>query len=382
MVPASYNYRNLIVRWKTTLMTACGFMLVVAALIIMLAFVNGVRTVCAESGQPENVITMKQGCSDEILSQMDKRMVSRIEATPGVLRGDDGWPLASRELFMAITQRNEETQQYVQIQARGMYPVALLVHTQVRITRGRMFRRNHREVVLGIGVAREHQIHVGDKLPMGQLEWDVVGIFEAGGSAFESEAWCDMDQLAGHFHREGVYSSVVLRTASPAAAQQAVEYLENNRAVAVDVLSETDYYEKQAQQTNVLRAGAIVVSVFMAIGAVFGVTNTMFAAIGERVKDIAVMRILGFRRSEILISFLLETLLIALIGGALGMLFGYAINGLTLSTALGGKSVAFAFKVDAPILAIAGVFTLVMGVIGGLLPAMSAMRVEPLEAMR
>jgi len=382
MIPVSYNYRNLMVRWKTTLMTASGFMLVVTALVIMLAFVNGVRTVCAGSGQAENVIVMKEGNFDEVLSQMDYHQVRQIEISPGILRDEHGRPLSSRELFMAITQWNTKTNDYFQIQVRGVEQVALQVHTQVNVLQGQMLRRNSREVIVGIGTARQFQLEVGHKLPLGQAEWDIVGIFEAGGSAFESEVWCDLKQLGGHFHREGIYSSVVLRTETPATAAEVVEYLENSRNVSVEAKTETDYYEQQAQQTDVIRVGALVIAVFMAIGAVFGVTNTMFAAIGERLKDIAVMRLLGFKRAEILISFLLETLLIAAVGGGLGLLLGYTVNGLTLNTFLGAKSVAFAFKVDTPILLVGALFALVMGVIGGLLPAMSAMRVEPLEAMR
>jgi len=382
MVPVSYNYRNLLVRWKTTLMTASGFLLVVTALIIMLAFVNGVQTVCTSSGQPENIIVLKQGNFDEVLSQMDRRLVSQIEATPGVLRNAVGRPLASRELFMVLTQWNEQSGEYHRLQARGVEPVAMEVHQQVNVAEGRMFRRNSREVIVGIGFARSQRIAPGDTLALGQWEWDVVGVFSAAGSAFESEIWCNLGQLAGLFHREGIYSSVVLRTAGETAADHALEYLEDNRAVAVSAQKETDYYRQQAEQMNVIRTGAIVIAIFMAVGAIFGVTNTMFAAIGERSKDIAVMRLLGFKRSEIVLSFLMETLLLALIGGTLGALLGCAINGLTLNTALGAKSVAFAFKINGTILAIAAVFTLIMGMIGGLLPALSAMRIRPLEAMR
>jgi ABC-type lipoprotein release transport system permease subunit len=382
MVPVSYSYRNLIVRWKTTLMTASGFMLVVMALVVMLAFVNGVRTVCTQSGQPENIIVMKEGNVDEVLSQIDQRTASQAELTPGVSRAGDGRLFSSRELFMAVTQWDAKARDYFQIQVRGVYPVAMTVHNQVRLLEGRMFNRNAREVLVGRGIARQRDVKLGDKLPLGDQVWDVVGIFEAGGSAFESEVWGDLDQLASVFRREGIYSSVVLRTDSAAAAEAAVAHLQANRSISVEARTEMDYYDEQAEQTEAIMTGALVISVFMGIGAVFGVTNTMFAAIGERIKDIAVMRLLGFTRPQILISFLLETLLIAAVGTLLGLFLGYCVNGLTLSTALGGKSVAFAFEVDTPIVLIGIGFALVMGVIGGLTPAMSAMSVDPLETMR
>ena len=382
MIPISYSYRNLLVRWRTTLMTAGGFMLVVMALIIMLAFVNGVRTVCAGSGEPQNVLVMKEGNIDEVLSQIDHDMARQAETAPEVLRDPQGRLLASRELFMALTQWDDERNEYYQLQVRGVSTAATAVHTQVRLVEGAMFRRNLHEVIVGRSMAYQRHLRLGDEIPIGYDRWKVVGIFDAAGSAFESEAWCDLMQLAEHFHREGIFSSVVLRTATPEAAQRTVRYLTQSRRVAVEAQTEVDYYQEQAAQTDTIRVGALIVAGFMALGAVFGVTNTMFAAIGERVKDIAVMRLLGFRRREIVLSFLLEALLIALVGATLGSLLGCAVNGLTLSTALGAKSIAFAFTVDAPILIAAVGFAFAMGVVGGLLPAISAMRVDPLDSMR
>lgn len=382
MIPLNYSYRNLIVRWRTTLMTASGFTLVVAALIIMLAFLNGVRAVSVVTGERNNVIVLKKGTGDEVLSELDFRTATQIEASPGILRGPSGRQMASRELFMVLSPSNVDTSETPFVQVRGVYPVALEVHPQVRITSGRPFRPHHREVIVGAAMARQLKLKAGDKLPLGRVEWDVVGIFEAGGATFESEAWGDLDQLADQFHRKGIVTTLVMRCADAEAADGLVEYLAANRSVEVDAISEIGYYQRQGEQTNVVRVGAFVIAGFMGLGAVLGITNTMFAAIGQRIKDIAVLRLLGFGRREILISFLLEALLIAAVGGACGSLLGYAINGLSLSTAVGAKIVAFAFKVDGQILATAAGFTFVMGFVGGALPALSAMRVSPLEALR
>ncbi len=386
MIPISYNYRNLVVRWKTTLITASGFMLVVTALIVMLAFVNGVQSVCAQSGQPENVIVLKEGTTDEVLSEMGERLVRRIELTPGVSRDENDRPLSSCELFMAVNQRNETTQAYETLQVRGVLPQAVRVHSHVRITQGRMFRRNAREVVLGAAVARKRQLALDQEIPIGESNWKVVGIFEARGSVFESEVWGDLDQLAGEFHRRNVYTSVVLRCPDPAAAADVVRDIDGRKDIRVEAQTEPDYFKKQGQHNEMIRRGALGITAFMAVGAVFGVANTMFAAIGERVKDIAVMRLLGFSRLEILASFLFEAMFTSVIGAALGSLLGYGVNGLTLSTALAqsatAKSVAFAFQVDASIIVAAWLFAIVMGIVGGLLPAMSAMSVRPLDAMQ
>jgi len=384
MIPVSYNYRNLVVRWRTTLLAASGFMLVVTAWIVMLAFVHGVQSVCAGSGQPQNVIVLKKGAFDEILSEIGDRLARQLELAPGVSRADDGHPLSSCELFLAVNRWNETTREYETIQVRGVAPAAGGVHSQIRIAEGRIFRRNTREVILGAAVARQRQLAPGQQLLLGRNRWDIVGVFQAGGAVFESEVWCDLDQLAAEFHRRDSYTSVVLGSADPEAAAELVRYLNDRRDLRVEAQTEPAYYQQQAQQSEMVRRGAVGIAFFMAIGAVFGVANTMFAAIGERIKDIAVMRLLGFGRREILLSFLIEAVLIAVVGAACGSLLGYTVNGWTLDTALGtsSKSIAFAFQVDTSIVVTAWLFALAMGILGGLLPAMSTMRVGPLEAMR
>jgi ABC-type lipoprotein release transport system permease subunit len=389
MIPVSYNYRNLVVRWRTTLLAASGFMLVVTAWIVMLAFVHGVESVCAGSGQPENVIVLKKGAFDEVLSEIGDRLARQVELAPGGhhrrwSRADDGRPLSSCELFLAVNRWNEATREYETIQVRGVPPNATRVHSQVHIAEGRVFRRNAREVILGVAVARQRQLAPGQQLLLGRNHWDIVGVFEANGAVFESEVWCDLDQLAAEFHRRNSYTSVVLRCADPEAAAALVRDLNDRRDLRVEAQTEPAYYLQQARQSEMVRRGAVGIAFFMAIGAVFGVANTMFAAIGERIKDIAVLRLLGFGRREILVSFLIEAVLIAVIGAAFGSLLGYTVNGWTLDTALGAgsKSIAFAFQVDTSIVVTAWLFALTMGVLGGLLPAMSTMRVGPLEALR
>ncbi len=381
MVPFAYSHRNLRVRWKTTLMTASGFTLVVAALVIVMAFVNGLRAVCAVTGQPENVIVLSRGNSDEVLSQIDRRTVSQIKDDPGISRDASGQWLASPELFCAINQRSDRAETQA-LQARGIHPVALQVHTHFRIDEGRMFRPGQGEVVLGRGVQRNLGLSLGELLPMGRKSWKVVGVFSAEGAVFESEIWTDLDELAEMFHRQAAYSSVVLRTADATAAEAVARRLSASRQLSIDAQTEPAYYLQQGKTTEALLAAGVTVAVFMGIGAVFGVTNTMFAAIGQRTGDIAVMRLLGFRKHEILLSFLIEALLIAVIGGMLGSALGYSVNGLSINSVLSAKSVAFAFVIDGPTIAMAVVFTLVLGMIGGLLPAMTAMRIDPLQALR
>ncbi|HTU93490.1 MAG TPA: ABC transporter permease [Gemmataceae bacterium] len=382
MIPLSYSYRNLRVRWKTTLMTASAFTLVVAALVVMLAFVRGVEEACAASGEPENVLLLAKGDNDEVMSRLDHVVASQVENTRGVARDAANRPLASRELFMVLQHQDERTSAYRFLQLRGVLPVAFGVHTVVHVTAGQAFRPNQSEVMIGKAVQRETGFQVGDLLEIGRKRWRISGVFEANGSALEAEAWTDLTELASQFHREGSYSSVVLRASTAEAAAELAERLTHSRSVRVEAMTEAAYYQKQAEGASVMRWAAWVITWFMGVGAMFGVMNTMFAAIVQRTKDIAVLRIIGFEAVHILLSFLLEATLIAVLGGGLGLALGYAANGFTQSTVIGARQIDFSFRIDANIVGFAGVATVVMGVLGGGLPALSAMRIKPLEALR
>jgi putative ABC transport system permease protein len=381
MIPVSYNYRSLIVRWKTTLMTASGFTLVVAALIVMLAFINGIQEVCATSGEPENVVVLNKGSGDEILSQMDRNLVSQLESTRGVRGPNGGRLLASRELFM-VANRLVNKNDYAVMAVRGVMPAALAVHSKLKFDSGRSFRPGQSEVIIGKSVAHANKLNLRDSLVLGRKSWRVVGIFSAAGSALESEVWCDLNELASQFRREGFYTSVVIRTADAGEAARLTKLLSRSRRISVEAQTEIDYYARQAEQTKILESAAWVIAWFMGVGAIFGVMNTMYAAISQRVKDIAVMRIMGFQPLEILLSFLTESILIAFVGGVLGAGLGFAANGITQNADIGSHQIQFAFRVTTQTLLLAGLFAVVMGVVGGLFPAMSAMRVKPIEALR
>ncbi|MFO0944406.1 MAG: ABC transporter permease [Planctomycetota bacterium] len=382
MVPISYSYRSLIVRWKTTLMTASGFTLVVAALIVMLAFIKGIEAICAISGEPENVLVLSQGNSDEVVSSIGRDLAVQVENTPGVSRDYSGQPIASRELYMVVNYFPKGAVDYSFLQVRGITPMAFSAHSHVKLVSGQKARPGQSEVIIGKAAQRELGLKLGDYLEMGRKRWRVAGIFSANGSAFETEIWCDLNELASQFRREGVVSTVVLRAPDGAAADRLAAKLKESRQISVEAMTETKYYAKQAEGTKMLQSAAWVIASFMAVGAVFGVMNTMFAAIGQRIKDIAVLRIMGFMAHEILLSFLLESLLIAMIGGMLGAGIGYLTNGLTQSAGIGARQVEFAFTVDGEMLLGAAIFSFIMGVLGGIIPALSAMRIKPLEALR
>ncbi len=382
MIPLSYSWRNLRVRWKTTLMTASGFTLVVAALTVMLAFIRGVEETCAVSGEPENVLLLARGNSDEVMSRLDRLVVSQVENARGVARDAANQPLASRELFLVVHHLDETTGAYRFLQLRGVLPAAFRVHTSVHLTDGQAFRPSQSEVIIGKAVQRETGLQVGDMIEVGRKRWKITGVFQANGSALESEVWADLNEVASQFRHEGAYSSVVLRAQDADAARALAGRLSRSRSLSVEAMTETSYYQKQSNEIDLMKTAAWVIAWFMGVGAMFGVMNTMFAAILQRTKDIAVLRIMGFEAAHIVLAFLLEALLIALLGGGLGLALGYAANGFTQTAALGSRQIDFSFRVDAGIVGFAGAFAGVMGVLGGALPALSAMRVKPLEALR
>lgn len=382
MVPVAYTIRNLIVRWRTTLMTASGFALVVAALVVMLAFVNGVRKVSAASGDPQNVVVTAEGNLDEVFSQLDNDIVRRLSQTEGVLRDAQGAPLASPELFTVLNVYNNDKGVFEFLHIRGVSEDGARVHQDVTMQSGRWFRPGRRELILGAAAARGSRFQPGSTIPVGAEQWTIVGVFTAEGAAFESELWCDLGQLASTFRREGFVSSLVLRTGSPEDAAQMLVTLEESKNAGVAAHTEPDYYHKQTEQMQALAAAAWIIALFMGLGSVFGVMNTMFAAISQRKSDIAVMRILGFSRLQILTAFMLEAMLVAAVGTCVGAACGSLINGMSQSMLVGSRDLQFTFFVEPVTMAMIAAFSVALGVIGGLVPAVAAMRVSALEALR
>ena len=363
-------------------MTVSGFALVTTALVLMLACLNGVEAVCTTSGQPQNVIVLSFGSTDEILSRLSAVDAMQIEAVRGIGRDSSGRLMSSREVFLVVQSSPDLEQDESFLQVRGVTKSALVVHPQVRLVAGRMFQAGNSELIVGRGVKRSRGLKLGDQLWLARKNWTITGVFSADG-ALESEVWGDSNEITSHFRRTGSYTSLVLRTENEAQAVELVQRLRSNRALRTQSLTEREYYARQAAPLAVIRGTAWGMALVMALGAVFGIMNTMYAAIGERVKDIAVLRILGFSRIQILFAFLLETMLITAAGIGIGLLIGSATNGLTVSSAIGttGLEVEFAFKVDARVVVQSTVVVLAMGIAGGLIPALSAIRVRAVEVL-
>lgn len=408
MIPVSYNYRNLMVRWRTTMLTAVGFTLVVSLLVIMLAFVRGLAALAENSGHPGNVIILKDGTNDELFSEINiddvhKTLFSLWSGDSLVQRDPDGTVWVSKEVYGIATQEIPSPTpggrpSYRFIQVRGMEDpdMAGKVHSLKLKPGGEWFNRSGTQCVLGDGIARMLGLKVGDTFrPRPGLPplWQVMGILDSAGSPFDSEIWAKREDVGKYFGKDNeetkqsLYTTIVLRLPSYEIASKACEYYRGLPDIKVNAMPEKDYYQKLTENTRTFQVSAIVIAIIMAIGGCFGLMNTMFAAVAQRIKDIGVLRIIGYSKLQILLSFLLESMLIAFLGGILGVIIGLGVNGIEQKGQLssgqgGGKTVVFKMVVDEEVIKVAVIFTIFMGLIGGIIPAVSAMRIKPLDAVR
>jgi ABC-type lipoprotein release transport system permease subunit len=406
VVPIRYNVRNLLVRWKTTLLTALGFMLVVALLEVMLAFVQGLVALSKKTGPEGNVIVLRFGTNDELMSELDIDVVHSALASQwaqhqAVLR-DGETPRISQEVYSLATQELPERgpggrSEYRFLQIRGVDEpeVSGRVHGLGLLPGGRWFDRHAGdEMVVGDGLARTIGLKVGDTLePKPGIVWKVTGILDSRGAPFDSEIWAKREEVGRLFgkdneeKKQSFYTSVVISTVNLRTAEKVAEAIRTDTSVSVNAMTERKYYEELSKGNAAFMFAALFIAAVMGVGGMFGLMNTMFAAVSQRINDIGVLRVMGYTRGQILLSFLLESLLLALVGGGIGLALGYLVNGMEQkgmisSGAGGGKFVVFKMTVDAWVLKLCIGFTLAMGLLGGLLPALSAMRLKLLDTLR
>jgi putative ABC transport system permease protein len=429
-----YNVRNLFVRWRITLLTALAFTLVIGLLTVMRAFVNGMYKLTEGSGDPANVMVLADGATDELFSNLGYGDVKEIELRDGVLRDEADKPLASWEIYILANQPmasrpapelsgagrlwqtiregiagKQAQRQRRFIQVRGVDDPARSgrVHNLQLFEGGAWFSaagvgtlpngESAVQAVIGQGLARElgkdkgdgtRPLDPGDTFELGGRVWVVAGVMRSAGSTFDSEVWGKRD-LVGSLYGKASYTTVVLRTRDAAASKAlAADLTANYKKPAVNAKQEPEYYESLNSTNQGFLYAIRFVAVVMAIGGIFGIMNTMFAAISQRTRDIGVLRILGYGRLHVLVSFFIEAMIVAIVGGLMGCAVGMMADGLTATSIVssgqggGGKSVMLKLVVDADVLTEAMGFALAMGCIGGLLPALSAMRLRPLESLR
>jgi putative ABC transport system permease protein len=384
-IPISYNIRNLIRRRTTTIMTALGIALTVAVLLSVFAMVEGLRTSLSATGHPLHILVTRKGSSAELNSSMTQEQFQTIKAKQGIASSPDGAPMASLELVTVVILDSPENPSGINISLRGLTTTGFAMREYARVAEGRMFQPGRREVVVGKGLAKRYpKARIGSKLDFGRGEWDVVGVMDGGRSAADSEIFCDLAQLASDQNREAALSSALIRAADRDSMQALMNDLSDDRRLNVDAVSEKSYYEAQTTSAAPIQFLGIFVAIIMAVGSSFAAMNTMYAAVARRSAEIGTLRVLGFSKFGIMVSFLIESLLLSLLGGVIGCLLVLPLNNFT--TGIGSfvtfSEFTFDFRITPGIMFTGVVFALVMGALGGLFPAASAARKEILTALR
>lgn len=384
MLPISYNLKSLAIRWKSAVLAIFGVGLVIAVLVGLLAMASGFRRALRTTGSNENAIVLQQGSQVEISSSFPKEAGDRVADDPRIARGADGKPLVSPELLMIVALPRRSDGELSNLTVRGVTPAAFQIRTGIRIVEGRNLQPGLFEVVVGKLVKeRMRGLDVGQRVRMMKQEFDVVGVMDADGSAFESEIWGDFDAMGSAFNRAGTENSITVRLADSATVDAFDRDLKTNPQFPLEMKPERRYYEDQAGPfTQFLQGLAMFVSVVMGVGAVFGAMNTMNAIVAARSREVGTLRALGFSRPVILCGFVFEGVLLALAGGIIGCAISLLVNGLQASTTTNMAEVAFAFQVTTVDLGNGLLFAVIIGVFGSLLPAIRAARLPIVVALR
>jgi putative ABC transport system permease protein len=384
-IPISYNFRNLKLRKGLTIMTALGIALTVTTAIFLMALLAGLNHAFVSSGNPLNILVLRKGSEAELSGGFDASLFPTLTTLPGVAKDSRGQPMASGEWVVVIVLPRKDGTGEVNVTVRGMMPDGLELRPSVKLVEGRWFQTGQREVVVSNSIRqRFSHANVGDTIEFGKGPWKVVGIFDAGGSAYESEVWGDVNQMASDFDRQGGYSSAYLRATDPIAADALKNRVSDDQRLKLEGVLETDYYAKQTSSGAPIKIIGTVVAFIMAIGSIFAAMNTMYAAVAYRGREIATLRIIGFSRPAILTSFVLESLMLALLGALVGILLMLPFNGMQTGTSnqVTFSEVVFALRITPMVAGLAVAFALVMGLFGGLFPAWHAARQNILNALR
>ena len=375
-VPISYNFRSIKERWTSTIVAVLGIAGTVGVFVAMLSLARGFKATLVASGSPGNALIMRAGSSSEMMGGITLDSVRVAQDGPGVAHDANG-PLVTQEVVGVVPFPLISTGTDANVQVRGVSPNVLTIRNFAKIVEGRMFQPGLAELVVGKNASRTYAgLTVGNSVSFGGGRWQVVGVFDAGGSSFDSEVWCDAHILSQVLKRpDNIFQSATIHLTSPAAFQQFKDAVTADPRMNVDVWREIDYYAKQSTtMTRLITVLGGFVAAIMAIGAIFGALNTMYSAVAERGREIATMRALGFSTWNVILSFLFEALLISFAAGLIGCLAVLPLNGLTTNTMNWQtfSNLAFAFKITFDLLLMGVLFALVMGVLGGLLPAIRA----------
>ncbi|MCE5264186.1 MAG: ABC transporter permease [Deltaproteobacteria bacterium] len=387
-VPLSYSMRNLWKRRLTTILTVSGMALVVFVFAAVLMMAAGLQKTLVETGQDDNVVVFRKGSTSEVMSGIERSQAAIVEMLPQVAAGEAGRRLVAKEVvvLIALPKRGMgKTSSHSNVVVRGVQEPSIPLRPQVKLVAGRMFRMGSSEIIVGNSIAKGFAgVGLQGILNWGMRQWTVVGIFDAGNTGFSSEIWGDVDQVMQAFRRP-VYSSLIFKLTDPTAFPAAKKAIESDPRLTLEAKRETRYYLDQSEMmAKFLRILGLSLTIIFSIGAIIGAMITMYSAVANRIGEIGTMRALGFGRRSILAAFLAESLLLGLLGGLAGLFFASFMQFITVSTVnfQTFSELAFKFTLTGQIVVQSMAFSLVMGLIGGMLPALRAARMRIVDALR
>jgi putative ABC transport system permease protein len=385
MIPLKYNIRNLRVRWKTTVMTTLGTGLVVWSSCILFGLVEGLEHSLKVSGDPLDLIVMRKGSVTETTGGFESSKADELLVLPGIAHDEAGQPIAAKELLnIPIAKRKNGTT--TNIIVRGVEPASRVLRPDFKIVAGRDFVSGRSECIVSRKMsARFEGAQVGGTLQFGPKEiYKVVGVFTAGGSAAESEIWADLKDVEKNTGRDGSVSCVQIRAGGISERNQLIKTIDDSPRFKLAAMPEARYFETQSSSGIFLKGAGTLIAVLLTFGAMFASANTMFAAVSARTREIGTLRALGFSQFDVLISFLGESILLCAMGGLAGLLAMIPLNALTYETSDFNSfaSVTVSFRFGPLVIGVALLMTFVMGVFGGMLPAVRAVRLDVISALR
>jgi putative ABC transport system permease protein len=385
MLPLKYNIRSLRARWTTSLMTVFGTALVVWATVLAFGLAAGLDHALDVSGGPLDLIVLRKGATAETVSGINDELVRQIAALSGIATNADGAALSSGELVVVVNTTRRTDGGHTNLILRGVTPIARELRPGFRIVEGRDAQPGLREAITSRSIAgRFTGAGLGEELEVLDTRFRIVGLFEASDSAAESEVWTDLKVLAQASRRNGVVSSVQLRATGPQALLDLKSRLIGDEQFSLKAITEREYYADQALAGIAIKFVGRIIALFLTIGAMFAVANTMFAAVSSRAREIGTLRALGFSRRSVMAGFLLESTVLALVGGAIGCLGTWPVNGLSTGTAnwVTFSELTFTFRFGRDVLIQGALLAMATGLAGGLLPALRAVRMKVVDALR
>ena len=383
-IPIRYNLGSLWVRRTGTVMTILGISLTVSIVVIMLALVTGMESTYVESGHPKQLIVLRQGSLTEVNSFFDQETFPAIRFLPGVARNDRDEPLVSGEIVVVVNHARISGEAS-NITVRGLAELGFELRPEIELVRGRKFQPGLREIMVSESISNRFQnMKMGDSISIAKSRWKVVGIFNAGGSAYDSEVLAHYSEIAEDWDRVGTYSSVLLKAENDAAVEDIVRRVADDQRINLQGILQKSYFEEQTSSSMGIRALSYFIAIVMGIGACFAAMNTMYGMVMARSREIGTLRAIGFRSRSILASFMMESVMLSLVGGVLGCLLALPIHGITTGTAnfQTFSELLFSFRITPAILAQGLIFAVLVGTLGGYLPARRAARQALVDVMR